>query len=174
MLTSIIFLWLSRIFYVSHDSQDVKIFSYIARETSSNLFHCCVFKAANKVRSHFFSFFNSLEFSPLPIHSSCTMVAFVIATSFPSFRVKCSPLLFQIIITSYTEKSIHSIPIKDCSTWIKTDLMKKIYPHRRSNAVLYWAVWEARPPRNSATILSFFLNRKRIIIIRSTYHFSGS
>ncbi|ODM97873.1 Dystrophin-like protein 1 [Orchesella cincta] len=39
-----------RIFYVSHDSQDVKIFSYIARETSSNVFHCCVFKAANKVR----------------------------------------------------------------------------------------------------------------------------
>lgn len=38
-----------RIFYVSHDSQDVKIFSYIARETATNLFRCCVFKAAKKV-----------------------------------------------------------------------------------------------------------------------------
>ncbi|CAG7829631.1 unnamed protein product [Allacma fusca] len=38
-----------RIFYVSHDSQDVKIFSYIARETSSSVFHCVVFKASNKV-----------------------------------------------------------------------------------------------------------------------------
>ncbi|XP_037092525.1 carboxyl-terminal PDZ ligand of neuronal nitric oxide synthase protein-like [Pollicipes pollicipes] len=37
-----------RIFYVSHDSQDLKIFSYIARETHSNVFKCSVFKAAKK------------------------------------------------------------------------------------------------------------------------------
>ncbi|XP_018016075.1 carboxyl-terminal PDZ ligand of neuronal nitric oxide synthase protein isoform X2 [Hyalella azteca] len=35
-----------RIFYVSHDSQDLKIFSYIARDASSNVFRCSVFKAS--------------------------------------------------------------------------------------------------------------------------------
>ncbi|XP_076262826.1 carboxyl-terminal PDZ ligand of neuronal nitric oxide synthase protein isoform X4 [Rhynchophorus ferrugineus] len=37
-----------RIFYVSHDSQDLKIFSYIARDGNSNLFKCAVFKANKK------------------------------------------------------------------------------------------------------------------------------
>ncbi|XP_066260345.1 carboxyl-terminal PDZ ligand of neuronal nitric oxide synthase protein isoform X3 [Euwallacea similis] len=37
-----------RIFYVSHDSQDLKIFSYIARDGSSNVFKCAVFKAHKK------------------------------------------------------------------------------------------------------------------------------
>ncbi|XP_044751081.1 capon-like protein isoform X4 [Coccinella septempunctata] len=37
-----------RIFYVSHDSQDMKIFSYIAREGSSNVFKCAVFKSSKK------------------------------------------------------------------------------------------------------------------------------
>ncbi|XP_049786230.1 carboxyl-terminal PDZ ligand of neuronal nitric oxide synthase protein-like [Schistocerca cancellata] len=37
-----------RIFYVSHDSQDLKIFSYIAREGSSNVFKCNVFKSNKK------------------------------------------------------------------------------------------------------------------------------
>ncbi|XP_074655138.1 carboxyl-terminal PDZ ligand of neuronal nitric oxide synthase protein-like isoform X4 [Tubulanus polymorphus] len=37
-----------RIFYVSHDSQDLKIFSYIARDQSSNVFKCNVFKAFKK------------------------------------------------------------------------------------------------------------------------------
>lgn len=37
-----------RIFYVSHDSQDLKIFSYIARESHSNVFKCSVFKAQKK------------------------------------------------------------------------------------------------------------------------------
>ncbi|KAM3841662.1 carboxyl-terminal PDZ ligand of neuronal nitric oxide synthase protein-like isoform 3-T3 [Vipera latastei] len=37
-----------RIFYVSHDSQDLKIFSYIARDGSSNTFHCNVFKSKKK------------------------------------------------------------------------------------------------------------------------------
>ncbi|XP_071442956.1 capon-like protein [Hetaerina americana] len=37
-----------RIFYVSHDSQDLKIFSYIARDGSSNVFKCNVFKSNKK------------------------------------------------------------------------------------------------------------------------------
>ncbi|KAK9504488.1 hypothetical protein O3M35_010810 [Rhynocoris fuscipes] len=36
-----------RIFYVSHDSQDLKIFSYIARD-STNIFRCSVFKSNKK------------------------------------------------------------------------------------------------------------------------------
>jgi len=38
-----------RIFYVSHDSQDLKIFSYIARDGASNVFKCNVFKSNKKV-----------------------------------------------------------------------------------------------------------------------------
>ncbi|XP_055538160.1 capon-like protein isoform X3 [Wyeomyia smithii] len=37
-----------RIFYVSHDSNDLKIFSYIARDGSSDIFKCCVFKTNKK------------------------------------------------------------------------------------------------------------------------------
>lgn len=37
-----------RIFYVSHDSQDLKIFSYIARDGGSNVFKCNVFKSSKK------------------------------------------------------------------------------------------------------------------------------
>lgn len=37
-----------RIFYVSHDSQDLKIWSYIARDGPSNIFKCNVFKAYKK------------------------------------------------------------------------------------------------------------------------------
>ncbi|XP_017275706.1 carboxyl-terminal PDZ ligand of neuronal nitric oxide synthase protein-like [Kryptolebias marmoratus] len=37
-----------RIFYVSHDAQDLKIFSYIAREGESNVFRCNVFKSKRK------------------------------------------------------------------------------------------------------------------------------
>jgi len=40
---------LFRIFYVSHDSQDLKIFSYITREVPENTFRCNVFKAYKKV-----------------------------------------------------------------------------------------------------------------------------
>ncbi|KAB0391966.1 hypothetical protein E2I00_014551, partial [Balaenoptera physalus] len=36
------------IFYVSHDSQDLKIFSYIARDGASNIFRCNVFKSKKK------------------------------------------------------------------------------------------------------------------------------
>lgn len=39
----------NRIFYVSHDAQDLKIFSYIAREGESNIFRCNVFKSKRKV-----------------------------------------------------------------------------------------------------------------------------
>lgn len=38
----------SRVFYVSHDSQDLQIFSYIAKE--GDIFKCSVFKAMSKVR----------------------------------------------------------------------------------------------------------------------------
>ncbi|XP_048777066.2 carboxyl-terminal PDZ ligand of neuronal nitric oxide synthase protein-like isoform X2 [Ostrea edulis] len=37
-----------RIFYVSHDSQDLKIWSYIARDGPTNCFKCSVFKANKK------------------------------------------------------------------------------------------------------------------------------
>ncbi|CAG0879759.1 unnamed protein product [Darwinula stevensoni] len=40
-----------RIFYVSHDSQDLKIFSYIARDGSSNVFKCNVFKSNKKTQA---------------------------------------------------------------------------------------------------------------------------
>lgn len=40
-----------RIFYVSHDSQDLKIFSYIAREGGSNIFKCSVFKSKKKAQA---------------------------------------------------------------------------------------------------------------------------
>lgn len=40
---------LNRIFYVSHDAQDLKIFSYIARDGQSNVFRCNVFKSKRKV-----------------------------------------------------------------------------------------------------------------------------
>ncbi|XP_026169627.1 carboxyl-terminal PDZ ligand of neuronal nitric oxide synthase protein-like [Mastacembelus armatus] len=37
-----------RIFYVSHDAQDLKIFSYIARDGQGNSFRCNVFKSKRK------------------------------------------------------------------------------------------------------------------------------
>uniref|UniRef100_A0A8C6U4K2 Carboxyl-terminal PDZ ligand of neuronal nitric oxide synthase protein n=1 Tax=Neogobius melanostomus TaxID=47308 RepID=A0A8C6U4K2_9GOBI len=37
-----------RIFYVSHDAQDLKIFSYIARDGQTNIFRCNVFKSKKK------------------------------------------------------------------------------------------------------------------------------
>ncbi|KAJ0183937.1 hypothetical protein K1T71_000360 [Dendrolimus kikuchii] len=37
-----------RIFYVSHDSSDLKIFSYIARDGATNVFKCNVFKSKRK------------------------------------------------------------------------------------------------------------------------------
>ncbi|XP_028329590.1 carboxyl-terminal PDZ ligand of neuronal nitric oxide synthase protein-like [Gouania willdenowi] len=37
-----------RIFYVSHDAQDLKIFSYIAREGQTDVFRCNVFKSKRK------------------------------------------------------------------------------------------------------------------------------
>ncbi len=36
---------------MSHDSQDLKIFSYITREVPNNTFRCNVFKAYKKVSS---------------------------------------------------------------------------------------------------------------------------
>lgn len=43
-----------RIFYVSHDSQDLKIWSYIARDGQTNVFKCNVFKSYKKVRLDYF------------------------------------------------------------------------------------------------------------------------
>lgn len=40
-----------RIFYVSHDSADLKIFSYIARDESSDKFKCIVFKSSKKTQA---------------------------------------------------------------------------------------------------------------------------
>ncbi|KAJ6652843.1 hypothetical protein lerEdw1_010561 [Lerista edwardsae] len=40
-----------RIFYVSHDSQDLKIFSYIARDGANNAFRCNVFKSKKKTQA---------------------------------------------------------------------------------------------------------------------------
>ncbi|XP_041706386.1 carboxyl-terminal PDZ ligand of neuronal nitric oxide synthase protein-like [Coregonus clupeaformis] len=40
-----------RIFYVSHDSQDLKIFSYITRDCSNNSFRCNVFKSKKKTQA---------------------------------------------------------------------------------------------------------------------------
>ncbi|XP_061459624.1 carboxyl-terminal PDZ ligand of neuronal nitric oxide synthase protein-like [Rhineura floridana] len=40
-----------RIFYVSHDSQDLKIFSYIARDGTNNCFRCNVFKSKKKTQA---------------------------------------------------------------------------------------------------------------------------
>uniref|UniRef100_A0A8R1I8B6 PID domain-containing protein n=1 Tax=Caenorhabditis japonica TaxID=281687 RepID=A0A8R1I8B6_CAEJA len=45
-----------RIFYVSHDSQDLQIFSYIARDGASNTFKCNVFKCSKKVSFTFLLF----------------------------------------------------------------------------------------------------------------------
>ncbi|XP_034039376.1 carboxyl-terminal PDZ ligand of neuronal nitric oxide synthase protein-like [Thalassophryne amazonica] len=39
---------IDRIFYVSHDAQDLKIFSYIARDGQSSVFRCNVFKSKRK------------------------------------------------------------------------------------------------------------------------------
>ncbi|CAF4814463.1 unnamed protein product [Rotaria socialis] len=36
---------INRVFYVSHDSQDLKIFSFIGRDNTTNAFRCNVFKA---------------------------------------------------------------------------------------------------------------------------------
>lgn len=40
-----------RIFYVSHDSQDLHVFSYVTREGIGNIFKCNVFKCSKKVRN---------------------------------------------------------------------------------------------------------------------------
>ncbi|KAM3825303.1 carboxyl-terminal PDZ ligand of neuronal nitric oxide synthase protein-like [Vipera latastei] len=40
-----------RIFYVSHDSQDLKIFSYIARDGTNDSFRCNVFKSKKKTQA---------------------------------------------------------------------------------------------------------------------------
>jgi hypothetical protein len=53
-----------RIFYVSHDSQDLKIFSYIARDGASNVFKCNVFKSNKKVSVCTVSVFPAVSTGP--------------------------------------------------------------------------------------------------------------
>ncbi|KRZ50218.1 Dystrophin-like protein 1 [Trichinella nativa] len=48
-----------RVFYVSHDSQDLQIFSYIARDGSNNTFKCNVFKCSKKKKKKNLSIYNS-------------------------------------------------------------------------------------------------------------------
>ncbi|KAL3309027.1 hypothetical protein Ciccas_012431 [Cichlidogyrus casuarinus] len=42
----------SRVFYVSHDSRDLNVFSYIARDSPQNGFVCVVFKSPRQVSSY--------------------------------------------------------------------------------------------------------------------------
>ena len=41
-----------RVFYVSHDSLDLKIFSFIVRDAETNVFRCYVFKEFKKVKQN--------------------------------------------------------------------------------------------------------------------------
>lgn len=66
-----------RIFYVSHDSHDLKIFSYIARDGSSNTFKCNVFKSSKKVSYNSSTLCN-------------TFVSLLISPSFPHRAHKSS------------------------------------------------------------------------------------
>ncbi|KOC63134.1 Capon-like protein [Habropoda laboriosa] len=59
-----------RIFYVSHDSHDLKIFSYIARDGSSNTFKCNVFKSSKKVRDMLQT---SYYISSGRVHAACRL-----------------------------------------------------------------------------------------------------
>ena len=54
-------LTIHRIFYVSHDSQDLQIFSFISKE--DDVFRCNVFKASSKVCSSKAIYVISLLFS---------------------------------------------------------------------------------------------------------------
>ena len=45
-----------RIFYVSHDSHDLNIWSYISRDGNSSQFRCNVFKSRRKVGEGFDKF----------------------------------------------------------------------------------------------------------------------
>ncbi|KAK7504410.1 hypothetical protein BaRGS_00004276, partial [Batillaria attramentaria] len=64
-----------RIFYVSHDSQDLKIWSYIARDGPSNIFKCNVFKAYKKfLKMHQGSMVTSTRVEkPWILYFSCSL-----------------------------------------------------------------------------------------------------
>lgn len=80
-LSSTLFTSLSyknRIFYVSHDSLDMKIFSYIARD--SNSFKCCVFKTNKKVSTTYqvampLKLGYACLFEIISMHNLCASVA---------------------------------------------------------------------------------------------------
>ena len=70
-----------RVFYVSHDSQDLKIFSYIARDGQTNIFKCNVFKSHKKVRGKHSLVMNILS-CVIIIMSSIFLIAFITAFGF--------------------------------------------------------------------------------------------
>ena len=80
-----------RIFYVSHDSQDLKIFSYIACDSGA-VFRCHVFKAYKKVRawsgvSFWWSVVNmNLNCSSVKIFKNLPIVAWSIAQVRPLYQ----------------------------------------------------------------------------------------
>ena len=63
-----------RIFYVSHDSQDLKIFSYITSDDSTKVFRCSVFKSFKKVKIQ-----NTLN---LFLLTSCWLHTHILANQF--------------------------------------------------------------------------------------------
>ncbi|KAI3368468.1 hypothetical protein L3Q82_025479 [Scortum barcoo] len=95
------------IFYVSHDSQDLKIFSYIARDGQSNVFRCNVFKskkklnfngsfwpqqAVNATLSYYLPPWHNKHHKQLPITKRCVVVVvFMFLYRFPDGSGTNSP-----------------------------------------------------------------------------------
>ena len=67
-------LMMCRIFYVSHDSQDLNIFSYIARDGASNVFKCNVFKANKKVLIVVYLYMSTVVYLPVCDTPFCVYV----------------------------------------------------------------------------------------------------
>lgn len=84
-----------RIFYVSHDSQDLHIFSYIARDDALETFQCSVFKAYKRVSC----LRNKYEVFFYP----CKGCMVVVRVFFQRFRIafvvtfRCHGTIFEII-----------------------------------------------------------------------------
>lgn len=54
---------------MSHDSQDLKIFSYIARDGACNTFRCNVFKSRKKVGVREFPLHPNMHMHTLALHT---------------------------------------------------------------------------------------------------------
>uniref|UniRef100_A0A1B0C664 PID domain-containing protein n=1 Tax=Glossina palpalis gambiensis TaxID=67801 RepID=A0A1B0C664_9MUSC len=76
-----------RIFYVSHDSSDLKIFSYIARDASTDTFKCSVFKSHKKISN--LETLKEQYFEPISPQKSCSsefqLFAFCVHFNFVRF-----------------------------------------------------------------------------------------